>query len=242
MPVGGLAELYLRKLTYNQHSDLMTSLLATVFGQVRRARVRGIEEKATNKKQQAANRREELYLTKRNREVETDYKNCPWDAPHWSPLKKKWMRLLPGGKLTQRLALDKEFAAYYKSPAYRPLATPDLSDENYDDGFLGWKCNKALSDFREATKIEVTLELTEELLGCSFSIGSGREVSWGEATAENHFDRITCLINQAGGSIITAKRHKAAIGMLERCNANNLSEIKTRSQETHARDADRTSR
>src|SRR5690606_36081744 len=61
----------------------------------------------------------------------------------------------------------------------------------------------------EQYRVDVRLELTQELLGSEFALGDGRTVTWGEATAEDHQQRIEMLTKSAGGTLQTAARHQA---------------------------------
>lgn len=61
---------------------------------------------------------------------------------------------------------------------------------------------------------EVRLEITTELLLTTFALGDGRRVTWGDATIEQHEQRVAVLLRGAQGTIETAGRHTEAIRMI----------------------------
>lgn len=71
----------------------------------------------------------------------------------------------------------------------------------------------------------IRLEVTEELLASTFALGDGRQVTWGEATVEDHKTRIKLLETNAVKNLETAAKHQAAINMLEEAAASTLSDF-----------------
>lgn len=71
----------------------------------------------------------------------------------------------------------------------------------------------------------IRLELTTEFLSAQFAIGDGRTVSWGDATVEDHLERIELLKSNAAGNMLTASRHLAAIRTITAQNAECLGDI-----------------
>ncbi|MFL5688693.1 MAG: hypothetical protein ACJ77I_06860 [Chloroflexota bacterium] len=74
---------------------------------------------------------------------------------------------------------------------------------------------EAIKDYTQSVRLRVT----QELLETSFALGDGRRVTWGDATIDEHEQRIAFLTNHAAGTLETAGRHQAAIGMLAEANA-----------------------
>jgi hypothetical protein len=72
---------------------------------------------------------------------------------------------------------------------------------------------------------KVRLEVTTELLASTFALGDGTDVTWGEATVEQHRQRIDLLARMAEGTIETAARHQAAIDLIEENGVARLAEV-----------------
>lgn len=81
---------------------------------------------------------------------------------------------------------------------------------------------KALEDFQQSIRLEVTAEL----LASEFAVGDGTRTTWGEATAEQHLARAALLERQGFGTLETAARHRAAVEMLSSSGSITLSEIR----------------
>lgn len=95
-----------------------------------------------------------------------------------------------------------------------------LTDEEKID--RSWdKIFQAMTDFQD----HVRLKVTAELLASSFKLGDGTSVTWGQATVRQHQQREDMLLKDAGGTIETAARHKAARGMIEEAGVTCLAEI-----------------
>lgn len=67
--------------------------------------------------------------------------------------------------------------------------------------------------------------LRAELLSETFALGDGRRVRWGEATAQDHQDRIDFLTKQIRGTQQTIGRHAAAIELISTANVSCLDEV-----------------
>lgn len=84
---------------------------------------------------------------------------------------------------------------------------------------------REISKLIAATESRVRLELTAELLAASFALGDNSEATWGEATVEQHQQRLDMLIKHAAGTVDTATRHRAAIAMIQAAGATCLAEV-----------------
>lgn len=72
---------------------------------------------------------------------------------------------------------------------------------------------------------ETRLETTRELLSTIFALGDGCQVTWGDATAEQHEQRIEMLTRNAAGVVETAARHAAAVRMIRESGVACLAQI-----------------
>lgn len=73
---------------------------------------------------------------------------------------------------------------------------------------------RAQRDLIREIKAEFAAEWTADLLAGRFVMPSGQVVSWGSASIEQHQVRARILVQQAGASIETMKRHEAATKLL----------------------------
>lgn len=78
--------------------------------------------------------------------------------------------------------------------------------------------------FEEEIRGEERLKVTAELLTVVFSVGDGRRVSWGEATLEDHRQRIELLAKGVEGSIRTIRLHEYAAKILRETGAQCLNQ------------------
>lgn len=67
-----------------------------------------------------------------------------------------------------------------------------------------------IKDVEQQTRLDVT----EELLNTVFALGDGVRVTWGEATVEQHLQRVALLSKNAVANIETAARHQAAVSLI----------------------------
>lgn len=73
---------------------------------------------------------------------------------------------------------------------------------------------RRLEDIQAAYTAELRMEWAEELLSKLFALGDGTQVAWGEATIEQHEQRIELLMGNILGNIDTLKRHQLAVELL----------------------------
>lgn len=69
------------------------------------------------------------------------------------------------------------------------------------------------------------MEWTQELLDSPFALGDGRTVTWGDATVDDHRQRVAMLVKHATGTVQSAARHEKAIDELQAAGANTLREM-----------------
>ena len=75
---------------------------------------------------------------------------------------------------------------------------------------------------------EATAALMDGLQGMltrKFALGTGQSVRWGEATIEQHLQRIAMLMSQREGIDATIARHEEAIAIIERSGRQSLDEV-----------------
>lgn len=68
-------------------------------------------------------------------------------------------------------------------------------------------------------------ELFAELLAQRFALGDGVKVAWGEATIEQHEQRVHMLRGLVNGTLATIKRHEEAVERLRSAGAKCLNEL-----------------
>jgi hypothetical protein len=86
---------------------------------------------------------------------------------------------------------------------------------------IGAQLKRNIDNYRNA----VRLEITEELLSGYFALGDGRRVTWGDATLDDHAQRVNQLMSHAQGTVETAVRHQAAIEMIRDAGVHTLREV-----------------
>lgn len=64
----------------------------------------------------------------------------------------------------------------------------------------------------------------KDLVAGSFALGDGRRVSWGEATVEQHRERIAYLAKLRDGYNVTISQHESAIALIVKNGVSCLSE------------------
>lgn len=82
-----------------------------------------------------------------------------------------------------------------------------------------------VSELIHEVAAQVRLDVTEELLHTEFALGGGQRVTWGEASAEQHRQRIELLSKNAAANVEAAARHEKAIEMLCGGRVANLREL-----------------
>jgi hypothetical protein len=103
----------------------------------------------------------------------------------------------------------------------------EIDEHGGPEGWSTWRLQKIIDEFADKIRVETRLELTRELLSAEFALGDGRTVTWGDATAHDHAQRIDLLLKNAHGSVETANRHRVAIAMLAEHETATLREIAT---------------
>jgi hypothetical protein len=101
---------------------------------------------------------------------------------------------------------------------------PRLHDALYDF-YPGGRARRETDKFLREYAAKVRLEVTAELLGTSFALGDGTSVTWGEATVDQHRQRVEMLSANAAGVVETAARHVAAVRMCEEAGVSCLAEL-----------------
>lgn len=74
----------------------------------------------------------------------------------------------------------------------------------------------------------IKMQWTADLLKSTFSLEGGAQVSWGEATAAQHRERLAMFSSQAELNLNGAARHSAAIAELAATGATCLNEVRER--------------
>ena len=218
-----VARYALRKMSAAQRDAYLLYLLTDQVKGTRRARVRQIEERA----EQAARRAEwearavDRRATERAEQAERHayYEAHPSAAPRRSRWFKAWAET-PEGKAG--LAAEAERNA-------REAARRAEIDTIGVEAWYSNEVNRIISDYRSA----VRLELTEELLGAEFALGDGRSVTWADADAGDHTQRIGLLLGNARGNVAAAARHRSAISMLAEHGVTTLREVAERELRVH---------
>lgn len=201
-----LAKKALEKMTAHQQHRLLLSLLKSSFDSIRRADAHAIEQAASPYEQERKERQREnsRRSVQTRRDNDTFLRETPWRASY-GKVRQEWVGMTSFFRKARLERLEPGYAKYLE----------ERGDTEYIGGdYTSYSVMKAFKDFEDNIRTDVTLELTEELLGSSFSLADGRSVTWGEATVADHKVRINLLLAQASGTVTTAKLHKAAVKML----------------------------
>lgn len=209
--VAELAKEYLQLIPQETHASILLRLVTNEISAARRNRVRSIEERS-----EVGRKREERDQKKHN-EKEL-YFDRPWEAPASSFVGKQWRVHSPVRRNSTRAQADPAFATYLDT-------FPKKSVEVSEMAFASWKVNRAFDQLVNSVRTETVLELTRELLSSQFSLGDGKSVLWGEATVDDHLNRIHLLLAQATGNVETSNRHKAAIYILQKHGVTKLNDV-----------------
>jgi hypothetical protein len=81
--------------------------------------------------------------------------------------------------------------------------------------------NEIVNEWEQTIRLEVTAELLETV----FALGDGQRVTWGDATVDQHQQRIGMLMQNMYANAETAARHQAAVGMIEAAGVATLREV-----------------
>lgn len=216
-----LAEKALEKMSTLQKNQLLLSLIKREFDSIRRGQARGVETSSSSSyflEMQQEKREKKRFYQQRTKERYEIERESPWTAMFGKACD-EWEALLPQQR---KLILQKQepgYLKYLEDKAY----TKDYLVPNY----ASYTVDKAFKDFEAHVRTEITLNLTEELLGSSFS-GANGSVTWGDATVTDHAARVDFLLTQAGSTVETAKLHKVAIKMLTDKHVSRLNEVADR--------------
>jgi hypothetical protein len=70
-----------------------------------------------------------------------------------------------------------------------------------------------------------SVQARKEMAEAFFALGDGTEVRWGEATVEQHRQRIDMLVKMQSGLGVTIARHESAIAEIEAAGVSCLDEV-----------------
>lgn len=213
---GELAKKAVEGMTQAHQTKLLGHLLKIQFDQIRRQEVRDIEKMSSPWEREKVERSRD---GQRRRAAEQRTRNSedmvrPWAASPGA-VWQNWRSISPQSRRDALELGEPEFARWLEAKGHL----------SYLWDYWSYRSDVALTLFEEKMRRKVSLELTVELLRSSFSLPSGRAVTWGEATIEEHESRVEFLLAQAGGTMETANRHRAAIAMLTDHGAHKLKEI-----------------
>jgi hypothetical protein len=219
-----LATSFVLELDDRAMRRLLIEFVVARMADDRRARVRRAEQRAQTeawRSQETARRAgmtDEERAEKRARNVACDaeYARRPWSAPSYTKAARNFRSLSQAEQIKRRTAEDREFAEYVNAMSGCGITMA---------GFSLWRMGRHIEEFEAATRRELLLELTDELMSSTFSLGDGSSVAWGEASVGQHQQRFDMLMAQAGGNLQTAQRHMAAVKLMEENGAACLKEI-----------------
>lgn len=84
---------------------------------------------------------------------------------------------------------------------------------------------KRIEEAMRAFRDDLRLEWTQDLLAEQFALRDGTKVAWGEATVDQHQDRIDMFMSQAAAGIEGAARHQQALDDLTASGARSLNDL-----------------
>lgn len=105
------------------------------------------------------------------------------------------------------------------------LSTEELIDILGKVGLVSSAFSLTIENEVEKQAKRIRLEITEELLGSEFALGDGVRVTWGEATVEQHAQRVEMTTKNAVANAQDASRHRAAILLIESKGVTSLAEV-----------------
>lgn len=114
-----------------------------------------------------------------------------------------------------------EKRAFAESPEGQRLAAEQSEAESRIRTRHYERMNGIVQEF--AASLRMTW--TAELLGSSFALADGSSVTWGEATTEQHQERIDMFASNAAANLEGAARHQAALRDLEQAHAQTLNDL-----------------
>lgn len=83
------------------------------------------------------------------------------------------------------------------------------------------KLSSLLTEYRDQLRIT----WTDELLKATFAMPDGSRVLWGEATVDQHRERVSMLMGNVAGNLEAAARHEKAVEEIEAASVQTLNEL-----------------
>jgi hypothetical protein len=206
-PPDDVAALIVATAPQNAKDAVLARLLAEEVMNLRRTRVRAIEQEA----QRASEREDHL---RQLAELDAERREKPWTAARNSRVYQTWATTTEEGRRHE--AKRREDKTWREDARQRYL----------DGGGLGG----ALARIVDEIKTEAKLELTAELLGSTFALGDGTHVTWGDASTDHHVQRIELLMRNVEGNIQTVRIHEAALNLLRQSGSSCLADVSRAAQ------------
>ena len=143
---------------------------------------------------------------------------APWTAPRNTVIYRDWVANTDDGRAYEAKRLEREAEEAEKERLWRE--DPLEYDRRY-----GWSAMwQSMKDAAETFRQHVRQEFAAELLASSFALGDGRAVTWGQATLEDHRQRVDLLRRHVEGNVKTIQLHEHAAAMLRESGAKCLNE------------------
>lgn len=122
------------------------------------------------------------------------------------------------------------FDEWYRQARELVYATKDEREidwfmSDWDEGYTSEKHMRSLLGIVQEFADTMRLEITRELLATEFALGDGVRVTWGDATVDQHKQRIELLQANALANTEAAARHMAALRMIAEKGVRCLGEI-----------------
>ena len=89
----------------------------------------------------------------------------------------------------------------------------------------GESISQSVADLVEETAQRTRLELTSELLNSVFALGTGKRVTWADATVDDHKQRMSMLNKNSEATVTAAARHLLAVQMIEAAGVTSLGQL-----------------
>lgn len=221
------------KFTDRELRDLAIEEVAGKIERFRRAAAQIIERQAAEQAARVVERDERVAWREQQKTAELSRfeswlenpGQLQWD--NWGQNWESYPRHIERRRFMKWLGEDRYQEWYDRGVAERPDDVHFASDF-YIDGSAAYFAEKRqraverlIEEVREDTRLEVTAELMETL----FALGDGSRVTWGDATIDQHEQRLDMLKGNLSGLAETAGRHARAIEMLKESGAGSLREL-----------------
>lgn len=226
-----VAHKVVQSLTTTEQSSLLTALLVGPIESHRRYRVRQAERNAGEAASRKAYEEDPRFwhkgsqrykewakTTREGRAFHAGFLRDREEQLAERQAKREW-RESPEGQREIQARTTVKAATEYKRQLYE--SNPAEYDRQYGWGAFVRSVNQMVSDIRTTAR----LELTAELLGSQFALGDGSQVSWGDATIDQHRQRIEFLMKHVDGNLQTIRLHEVAASMLRESHASCLNEV-----------------